>query len=171
MWPDHGQDYIIPRLLRPHALSASNQQRIQQTPVSGSDPDPATPAADAAPTGIAHTTLDRWAIVVSGVCVVHCLAIPLTLVLMPSVSAGLAEDQTLTHWLLLAVAVPISAVALWTGHRQHPSWLTLGLGLTGLILLTLGVSHWLGERLEIPLTVVGGIGLIAAHWRNLRHKH
>lgn len=137
--------------------------------MSGSDPNP--PAADASRTGIAHTTLDRWAIAVSGLCVVHCLAIPLTLVLMPSVSAGLAEDQTLTHWLLLALALPISALALWSGHRQHPSTLTLGLGLAGLVLLTLGVSHWLGERLEIPLTVAGGVGLIAAHWRNLRHKH
>ena len=108
---------------------------------------------------------------VSGLCVIHCLAIPLTLVLLPTLSQGLSEDQTLTHWLLLAVAVPISVMALWAGHRQHPSKLTLGLGATGLVLLTLGVSHLLGEYLEIPLTVAGGLGLIAAHWRNLRHRH
>lgn len=143
-----------------------SQPRNQRNPVTGSDHKPAT-----ADTGIAHTTLDRWAIVVSGLCVIHCLAIPLTLVLMPAFSTGLAEDQTLTHWLLLALALPISVMALWSGHRQHPSKLTLALGTSGLILLTLGVSHWLGEASEIPLTVAGGLGLIAAHWRNLRHKH
>ncbi|MGI9326646.1 MAG: MerC domain-containing protein [Pseudomonadales bacterium] len=117
------------------------------------------------------STLDRWAIFVSGLCVVHCLAIPATVVLLPAISDPLAREQTLTHWLLLAVALPISALALGSGYRRHRSLGTLILGIVGLVLLTLGVAHWLGEDLEVPLTVAGGIALIIAHLLNLRHRH
>lgn len=122
--------------------------------------------------GTATTTaLDRWAIVISGLCVIHCLAIPLTIVLLPTISGPLAEQQTLTHWLLLAVALPVSALALGAGYRQHGGLGNLVLGAVGLILLTVGVSHWLGEQFEVPCTVAGGLLLIVAHLRNLRHRH
>lgn len=117
------------------------------------------------------TALDRWAIFISGLCVVHCLAIPITVLLLPAVSGPLEQEQTLTHWLLLAVALPVSLVALGSGYRHHGGIGTLLLGIVGLILLTLGVSHWLGERWEVPLTVAGGLALILAHLRNLRHRH
>lgn len=139
--------------------------------MTGSDPKLGACDAPSPRSAVTHATLDRWAIVISGLCVIHCLAIPLTLIALPALSQGLADEQTLTHWLLLAIAVPISVWALWSGHRQHPSKLTLGLGVAGLLLLTLGVSHLLGHELEIPLTVAGGVGLIAAHWRNMRHRH
>lgn len=119
----------------------------------------------------AQHRLDRWAIVISGLCVVHCLAIPATLVLLPALTAELTADQTITHWLLLAVALPISLLALGNGFRHTASTATLAIGLLGLTLLALGVSHWLGHETEIPLTIAGGLLLIAAHWRNLRHTH
>lgn len=119
----------------------------------------------------AQHRLDRWAIVISGLCIAHCLAIPATLVLLPALSADLMADQTATHWLLLAIAVPISLLALGNGFRHTGSAIVLGVGILGLALLTLGVSHWLGHDAEIPLTLAGGVLLIVAHWRNMRHTH
>lgn len=114
--------------------------------------------------------LDRWAIIVSSLCIAHCLAIPATVLLLPALSSRLSADQTLTHWLLLAIAVPISLLALGRGYRHGGAMATLALGLGGLALLVLGVLHWLGHETEMPLTIAGGALLIAAHWQNLRHR-
>jgi hypothetical protein len=91
---------------------------------------------------------------------------------MPSVNIWLADTETMTHWLLLAFAVPISVLALWRGYQSEKSILTLALGGIGLTLMFLAVIHVLGESLEIPLTVVGVILVLIAHIRNLtNHQH
>jgi len=91
---------------------------------------------------------------------------------MPSVNSWLADTETMTHWLLLAFAVPISVLALWRGYQSEKSILTLALGSIGLILMFLAVVHVWGESWEIPLTVVGVILVLVAHIRNLNyHQH
>ena len=116
--------------------------------------------------------LDRTAIWLSGLCLIHCLAVPVTVLLMPSVNSWLADTETMTHWLLLAFAVPISVLALWRGYQSEKSILTLALGGIGLTLMFLAVIHVLGESWEIPLTVVGVILVLIAHIRNLtNHQH
>ena len=78
----------------------------------------------------------------------------------------------MTHWLLLAFAVPISVLALWRGYQSEKSILTLALGGIGLTLMFLAVIHVSGESWEIPLTVVGVILVLIAHIRNLtNHQH
>jgi hypothetical protein len=116
--------------------------------------------------------LDRAAIWLSGLCLIHCLALPLTLLLMPALNSWLSDTETMAHWLLLAFAVPISLLALWRGYQTAKSTLTLVLGGVGLLLMFLAVIHVMGESWEIPLTVVGVILVLIAHIRNLtQHQH
>ena len=75
------------------------------------------------------------------------------------------------HWLLLALALPISAIALARGYSRHHSILTLLLGGMGLALMFIGVSHVIGETWEIALTVTGVSSLLVAHIRNLLGAH
>lgn len=111
-------------------------------------------------------TLDRWAIILSGVCLLHCLIVPFAVLLGPVLAQWLLNTETHVHWLLLALAMPISFWALRRGYLNHRSKLTLALGATGLSLMFLGVSHLPGPDLEAPLTVVGVSGVMIAHIRN-----
>lgn len=117
--------------------------------------------------------LDRVAIALSGLCLLHCLAIPVALVAGPLLGQWLIDSETEVHWLLLAMAFPLSVVALFRGYRRHHDRLTLLLGSTGLALMFIGVSHLLGDAWEVLLTVVGVSALLFAHVRNMLgiHQH
>ena len=112
--------------------------------------------------------LDRWAIWLSGACLIHCLAISAAVLLLPTVAGLLLHSETGVHWLFLSIAIPISALALGSGYRQHRSWLRLVIGTAGLALMFIGVSHLAGRTLEPPLTIGGVILVVLAHVLNIR---
>ena len=114
--------------------------------------------------------LDRWAIWLSGACLVHCLAISAAVLLLPTVAGLLLHSETGVHWLFLTIAIPISAIALGSGYRQHRSWVRLAIGTAGLILMFVGVSHIAGRAMEPPLTVSGVILVVLAHMLNIRQE-
>ena len=109
---------------------------------------------------------DRFAIVLSGLCLVHCLAVPLALLLGSVASDWLVDTENEIHWLLFGLALPVSAWALWHGYRRHNSLFTILLGGIGLALMLAGVSHLFGDANEVWLTVVGVTALLIAHIRN-----
>lgn len=121
--------------------------------------------------GTPNRGLDRAAVFLSGLCLLHCLAIPFALVLGPIASGWLTSNETQVHWILLALALPISVIALWRGFRRHRSLLTLVLGMLGLLFMFIGVSHFFGEAWEIALTVIGVSALLIAHVRNMLGGH
>ena len=114
-----------------------------------------------------HHYLDRAAMWLSGFCLAHCLALPIALLLAPTLSQWLEATETTVHWILFGVAIPISAVALLRGYRRFGSAFTLVLGGIGLLLMLLAVSHLLGREFEVALTVIGVIAVLIAHLRNL----
>jgi hypothetical protein len=119
--------------------------------------------------------LDALGLAISIVCVVHCLALPLAALLLPALALRLdhAADHQL-HWALLALAAPISSLALWRGARKHHSWTWFKLGAGGLVLMLLGVLHAFGAHSEVAVTMAGVSLLAVAHVRNivlLWHAH
>ena len=104
--------------------------------------------------------LDWAAVSASGLCLIHCLALPLLIAVLPSFGGVVAGSAT--HWVLLAFAVPVSLWAL-TRDRWPSARLPLGLGCIGLILMTLGVALFEGQPMERTLTVVGVSLVAAAH--------
>lgn len=115
--------------------------------------------------------LDRAAVVLSGLCLLHCLAVPFALVFGPMLGQWLLNRETEVHWLLLALALPISAIALGRGYSRHRSPLTLVLGGVGLVLMFVGASHFFGAQWEVLLTVIGVSTLMVAHVRNMLGAH
>ena len=103
----------------------------------------------------------------SGLCLVHCLALPLAMLLAPTLSHWVEATETTTHWILFGIAIPISLIALVRGYRRLRSNLTLLLGGLGLLLMLVAVSHVFGRELEVVLTVVGVTAVMFAHLRNL----
>lgn len=105
---------------------------------------------------------DISAIGLSGLCLLHCLALPALAAFLPMLAAG--ADAAWVHLLLLALAAPLAATGLWCSHRQCPLpwvlWLLAGFGLVALLAGALG---WPTESRETVLTVAGSLSLAAAH--------
>lgn len=110
---------------------------------------------------------DKIAIGISCICVLHCLALPLLLILLPSI-AFLAVDENLVHRLLLLVIIPISLVAVITGYQQHGKRKALYFAIAGLLLLIFSavIGHDFGHLVEVSLTVIGSILLVIGHLKN-----
>ncbi len=116
---------------------------------------------------------DASAVALSGLCLVHCLALPLLASLLPLFAAWSQAEWV--HGLFVALAAPLAGYALWRSHRQRalpPAlWLMAAIGLLGLLL---GALAWPSEAAETPLTVSGSLLLAGAHLWNAgrrRHRH
>ena len=117
--------------------------------------------------------LDQAAICLSAACLVHCLALPVLMVLAPWISLGVFGEKWF-HLALVVVVAPISLFAFRMGLRQHGSRGMLLPGLSGLSLVVMAAvmefAHIGSHELAAALTSVGGILLIIGHWRNLRGR-
>ena len=116
---------------------------------------------------------DRLAIVVSGLCLVQCLMLPLVIVLTPLASAGVLGEEWF-HLALLLIVLPLSLVAFHSGYRLHRNRSMLIPGLLGLSMIALAalgeITHLLGHWQAAGLTSLGGVCLILGHWINLRQR-
>lgn len=111
--------------------------------------------------------LDGFAIGASGVCLVHCLILPIVLVALPGGSELLGLHDVF-HVILLAIAIPTSLFVLWSGRRRHGQPLPLIGGGIGLIGLLLGIIlEDLGSA-GTTSTVAGSLFLITSHVANWR---
>ena len=110
--------------------------------------------------------LDRAGVLISGLCLVHCLA-GLLLVTLLGLGGGVLLAPEWHEW-GLGLAIAVGARGLGLGALRHRRMVILAQGLTGLLLmgLALGVGH--GAR-EAGLTIAGVLLVGLAHIRNLRH--
>ncbi|WP_439546606.1 MerC domain-containing protein [Sandarakinorhabdus sp.] len=112
-----------------------------------------------------NSLLDRLAIGLSGLCLLHCMAGFLLLSLF-AMSGDLLDHRV--HVVGLALALPLAAVALWRGWRKHGRGWIAGVGVAGLSVMaaSLVVDH--GHVTEMLVSMAGVTLLALAHWRNLR---
>lgn len=112
--------------------------------------------------------LDRLAVSVSSLCALHCLTLPLMLVLAPALGASFVGDEAF-HRSLLLLVIPLSLVALWLGCRQHKDnwvWAYGALGLSIMVFAAFWGHDLVGESGEKILTLIGAATLAAGHIRN-----
>jgi len=102
-------------------------------------------------------------------CLIHCLALPLLIAAIPIIPAVLPIPDHF-HAIALGLAIPATGGALFAGYRRHRLAAPLIAGTTGLILLTLGATHWEGTPSETPVTVLGSLCIAAAHLVNWRYR-
>lgn len=110
--------------------------------------------------------LDGAAVVLSALCLVHCLALPLIVIGVPFL-AQFAEGHL--HLQMLAVVLPLSSLALGIGYRRHRNGRILTAGIVGMLLLTIGatVAHsQLGLIADRAFTICGSLTLATAHYFN-----
>ena len=120
------------------------------------------------------TFWDKTAVILSGLCLVHCLALPFAVALLPFMSELTSGHL---HAQLLAVVLPISVLAFTLGYRRHGSWKIVGVGVLGMVVLAVGgtyVHHRYGVAADRAVTVAGSSILAIAHFfnsRRSRHVH
>lgn len=114
--------------------------------------------------------LDRAAMAGSALCMVHCLALPLLLAAVPAISAFVAVPESFHRWVLL-FAAPAAAIALLGGYARHAAPWPLAVGAVGLGFMALGAFAALDGRVEIAMTIIGGVLVALAHVANLRLRH
>lgn len=115
--------------------------------------------------------LDGFAVGASALCMVHCLALPALILVMPALAAYLALPEAF-HEIALAIAIPSSALALWAGYRRHGQRRPMLIVVPGLVLLSLGAFVAPSEWLETTLTVLGTTFVAGGHvlnWRAMTH--
>jgi hypothetical protein len=121
---------------------------------------------------------DQVAIVLSAICIVHCLAVPVLVALLPLAALSFGDSQHF-HGLMLWLVVPTSLLGFVLGYRLHRRAGLVALGFVGIVVLAAaavyGHESW-SEALEVTLSVAGSLLLAAAHWLNFRevrrcHRH
>lgn len=114
------------------------------------------------------SSFDRAAIGLSGLCVAHCLLLPVVIALSPLLN-GFGSGHF--HLQMLLVVVPVSLFALTRGFGRHRNQATIALGLSGLAILIFGatVAHRVfGPLADTVLTIAGSLVLATAHYCNGR---
>jgi hypothetical protein len=112
--------------------------------------------------------LDKIAVGLSGLCLLHCLLLPFLVALLPFLGQF---DKDHLHTELLLFVIPVSVIALTVGFRRHGQTSVIYSGAAGLIILIIGalVVHDLyGLFADRATTVVGSFVLAFTHYRNFR---
>lgn len=112
--------------------------------------------------------LDRMAIGLSSLCLIHCIATVLLAATLASAGAALANPAW--HEVGFVLAILIGAIALGRGYVAHRDLRPLMIGGTGLALMAVGLIRAEGLP-EIASTMSGVVLLAIAHRLNARGTH
>jgi hypothetical protein len=106
---------------------------------------------------IGTSRLDRIAMGLSGLCLVHCVATAILLGLLAT--AGGVLGKPIIHEVGLTLAMIIGAFALGRGVREHGFMLPAAVGVTGLVVMGYALS--LRETGLEPVFTVAGVMILA----------
>ena len=112
--------------------------------------------------------LDKVAVGLSGLCLLHCLLLPFVVAVLPFLGQF---GNNHFHAELLLFVVPVSVIALGVGYRRHHRVAVLVFGAVGLIILAVGgtyVHDAYGEMADRAMTVTGSLILAFTHFKNFR---
>lgn len=106
--------------------------------------------------------------VLSALCLVHCLMLPLVLaaapvVVLATIPAGWLEAEWL-HAALIAPVVLVSGPVLWRSGGVRAGVLVAA------VAALIGALFVASDRLETGLTIAGALTLLAAHGFTLRQR-
>jgi hypothetical protein len=110
--------------------------------------------------------LDNMAVVLSGVCLLHCLTLPVLIALAPFMSQ-FGEGHF--HVQMLLVVLPVSIMAFSLGFRRHRVKSVIVWGGIGMLLLVFGatvIHDSFGLVADRTVTICAALILAFAHYFN-----
>jgi hypothetical protein len=134
-------------------------------------PTTVSPTSDGVDPDLPLSRVDRLGMVVSSLCLIHCLALPLIIAVLPALAGTLPSDA-MVHSTLILIALPVTGYALLRGYRTHRRARPLLIGAAGMLLVA--AALFVGPFLyaEQALTILGGLLVTGAHlinWRSAGH--
>ena len=115
-------------------------------------------------------TIDSTAIGLSGLCLAHCLLLPIGAAFLPLL-ASLADIEWV-HRAFVLLALPVSGVAIASALGTPGGRLLATIAAFGLVLLLAAAFVHALHDIETPITVAGALLLTSAHgWRWFRRAH
>jgi hypothetical protein len=118
------------------------------------------------------TRTDSIAIGLSGLCLIHCLALPLLAVSMPVM--GVVAEAEWLHQIFVIAAFCVVVFALFNTQKPSTRAVFAVLAVTGLGFLIAGAFAEAFHNYEVTLTVLGALILAVAHiyrWRTRHQTH
>lgn len=111
---------------------------------------------------------DSFGASVSGLCLVHCISMPLVFAFAPTLAHLIPGDE-IVHRLLAFFVVGAGLPAFVIGFSKHKKWLALAVGLLGMSIV-LGAlifgNRFNSHGAEIGVTMLGSLLLTTAHLTN-----
>ena len=111
---------------------------------------------------------DLIGVALSVACVLHCLAMPLVIVMLPTI--GVFFYAHWVHQVLIGIAIPVSLWAVVRSGFWKQFWVGAPM-LAGLLLLAFAAFVKPFEAFEAPISIVGAALLAFGHYRNTRLVH
>jgi hypothetical protein len=114
---------------------------------------------------------DRLGITFSTACVIHCIVVAFLPFFFPAISL-----YTHSTWVHIAVGFIIlftSPLAFIPGYRKHGLTWILGVAVTGLFFISMGVllEGKVTDQTSHGVSIIGSLFLVFAHFKNLQHSH
>ena len=114
---------------------------------------------------------DKIGVCASGICLIHCLATPILLLIFPASKIQFFEHGVL-HAVFAVLVVGSILLAVYPtckkhGHKDIMTFAALGV----FFILSSFLFHDYGEVIEYVFTIAGSICLIIAHIRNMKVRH
>jgi uncharacterized membrane protein (Fun14 family) len=122
---------------------------------------------------------DHVAIALSTICIVHCLALPIVVALVPVLALTWGLSDSHFHALMLWFVVPTSVLGFALGYHAHRGVAIVLSGAVAIAVLAFvalrGHGVWTFAA-ETAVSVAASVLLAVAHWRNFRavrraHSH
>lgn len=122
---------------------------------------------------VKNYTWDWAGIFLSGLCIIHCLFVPVVFLVFPIWGHEFIPAEDKTHAFLLAFILGIAGVAFFSGYRVHGQkrpvvWMAAGMSL--IIYASFFAHDQLGHLWEPFVAIIGSLALIRAHILNHRCK-
>jgi len=109
---------------------------------------------------------DRLGICLSALCILHCLAVPVAIALIPALQTFVDHDWF--HVALVVILPVLAVMAFIPGFRKHRDKRVFYWALPGMALVMLTLWFHESHAMQALFSIPGSLCLIRAHWIN-RH--
>jgi hypothetical protein len=114
---------------------------------------------------------DKIGICASGLCLIHCLATPVLLLIFPAFKIS-GDEHGHVHEIFGIVVIASIMLAVYPNCRKHGHYDIMAISLSGMVLVLAGIFiHDLPLIASQVVTVLGSILLITAHIKNMKVRH